>query len=84
MFCRLDSWNCVRRKLMERVKFYSNNDLSLYFYMDRMKNVMENIQSINHPNFLDILEFYNIKKFLKNGIYPKGFPEGKIKKYKVA
>lgn len=48
--------------------------------MDRMKNVMENIQSINHPNFLDILEFYNIKKFLKNGIYPKGFPEGKIKK----
>lgn len=62
---------------MERVKFYSNNDLSLYFYMDRMKNVMENIQSINHPNFLDILEFYNIKKFLKMVYTQKVFQKEK-------
>lgn len=45
---------------MERFKFYSINDASIDFYWGRIKKVMKNVESNDHPTFLDVLEFYNM------------------------
>ncbi|ABJ68030.1 MULTISPECIES: hypothetical protein [Pediococcus] len=65
---------------MERFKFYSINDASIDFYWGRIKKVMKNVESNDHPIFLDVLEFYNINKILKNDIYLSEFSKEQIKK----
>ncbi|KAF0468628.1 hypothetical protein [Pediococcus pentosaceus] len=65
---------------MERFKFYSINDASIDFYWGRIKKVMKNVESNDHPTFLDVLEFYNINKILKNDIYLSEFSKEQIKK----
>lgn len=70
----------MRGKSMERFKFYSINDASIDFYWGRIKKVMKNVESNDHPTFLDVLEFYNINKILKNDIYLSEFSKEQIKK----
>lgn len=54
----------------KRVKYYSNSDMSVGFYLDRLKDVIDAID--NNSNLTDIndaLELVNIVKFIDNGIY---------------
>ena len=68
---------------MNRIKYYSPSDLSINFYYDRLKEIIETCDDIEIRNILDILEEYNILKFIYNGIYPTALSNDQIKKAKI-
>lgn len=68
---------------MNRIKYYSPSDLSINFYYDRLKKIIETCDDIEIRNILDILEEYNILKFIYNGIYPTALSNDQIKKAKI-
>lgn len=55
---------------MERVKFYSLSDMSIDFHWGRLKELIESCEKSEADVFLDILEYYNVLKFINNKIYP--------------
>lgn len=65
---------------MERVKFYGLSDLSTPFHFDRIKNIIENSEKVEVANLLNILEIYNVLKFIKNEVYPSSLTEEDLKK----
>lgn len=67
---------------MERVKFYSSSDMSIGYHFDRLKELIESCEKLELNNFLDILESYNVLKFISNKIYPMNLPDKYIKEVK--
>lgn len=65
---------------MERVKFYGLSDLSTSSHFERIKNIIENSGEVEVDNLLDILEIYNVLKFLKYKVYPSSLTEEDVKK----
>ncbi|WP_099975170.1 hypothetical protein [Lactobacillus terrae] len=60
---------------MNRVKYYSNQDVSIGFYMDRISQIIKNANiNTEDNNVLDILEKFNVTKYLKNKLYPINVP----------
>lgn len=56
---------------MDRVQYYSNNDLAICYDIKTMERAMLNFNSNQkYENINDIIELYNIKKYIENGIYP--------------
>jgi hypothetical protein len=68
--------------MMERVKFYSSSDLSIGYHFDRLKKLIESIEKLELNNLLDVLEAYNILKFISNKIYPIDLSDKQIKEAK--
>lgn len=68
---------------MRRVKYYSLSDMSIGYHFDRLKNLIEACDEIELDNLLDILEAYNVLKFVKNSIYPTDLSDEQIKKVKT-
>jgi hypothetical protein len=68
---------------VDRVKFYSTNDLSYSYYLECSEKVI-----INHRNdkklecINDVIELYNIQKYFDNEIYLTRWKSNDIKKYK--
>lgn len=54
-----------------RVKYYSSSDMSIGFYMDRLKDVVSSDPPTSDSNINTILELVNIIKFIEDGIYDK-------------
>ncbi len=53
-----------------RVKFYSNSDMSIPFYLERLKAVVDSIDSSHKLSDInDALELVNITKFIDNKIF---------------
>ncbi|WP_339099677.1 hypothetical protein [Candidatus Enterococcus lemimoniae] len=67
---------------MERVKFYSSSDMSIGYHFDRLKELIESCEKLELNNFLDILEAYNVLKFISNNIYPIDLSDKQIKEAK--
>ncbi|EMF0395972.1 hypothetical protein JMQ84_002267, partial [Enterococcus hirae] len=67
---------------MERVKFYSLSDLSISYHIDRLKRIIEISEPLETDSLLDVLEFYNVLKFINNKVYPSFFSETNVKKAK--
>lgn len=65
-----------------RVKYYSKNDMSIGFYMERIEEILctfkieEKIVNIN-----EIIELYNIQQFFKNKIYLRYWTEEERNNY---
>lgn len=68
---------------MQRVKFYSSTDMSIGFYMSRMKEIIESIQLCEKYGLLDVLEFFNILKYLNHSIYPIEISDTQVKEAKA-
>ncbi|MCK9482280.1 MAG: hypothetical protein M0R38_11035 [Bacteroidia bacterium] len=62
-----------------RVKFYSASDLSLGTFLGRIEDVLNS--AIIPQNLNDIIELYNIQKFINNKIYSKNWDSTKIDNY---
>ncbi|HBC8019525.1 TPA: hypothetical protein KE303_000875 [Enterococcus faecalis] len=67
---------------MKRVKFYSSSDMSIGYHFDRLKELIESCGKLELNNFLDILEAYNVLKFISNKIYPIDLSDKHIKEAK--
>lgn len=65
---------------MERVKFYGLSDLSTSSHFERIKNIIETFGEVEVNNLLDVLEIYNVLKFLKHKVYPSSLTEEDVKK----
>ena len=67
---------------MNKVKFYSTNDMACGYYLKNSEKVIiefevgKGVQDIN-----DIIELYNIKKYFDNRIYLAEWTPDDIKRY---
>lgn len=61
----------------ERVRYYSNNDMSISFYLDRFKSVADSITSTTDTvgDINDALELFNIVQFIDNDLFHKEWTE---------
>lgn len=57
---------------MERVIFYSPNDWAGGYNLKKTEELLETYDENNNYNDInDLLEFYNINKYIENGVYLK-------------
>lgn len=72
----------VENSDLTRVKFYSVNDLSTGFFIDRVEEVVERFNSdIEIIDVNQIIELYNVQLFFKYKIYSRNWTDEKIKQY---
>lgn len=71
-------FSIFKGKIMDRVKFYSENDMSIGLYGNRLKTVIENIRADTSCSLLDVLELYNILKFFNHNIYLIGMSDSEL------
>ncbi|HHQ0756917.1 TPA: hypothetical protein ACSKM6_000654, partial [Listeria innocua] len=67
---------------MERIKFYSSSDISSGYHFKRLKELIESSEDIETNNLLDMLEVYNILKFMSKETYPVNLSDKQIKETK--
>lgn len=67
----------------KRVRYFSNTDMSIGFYLDRMKLVVDSVDNSNQVyDINDIFEFSNIIKFIDNGLFSTKWPDEYIDELK--
>ena len=64
-----------------RVVFYSTNDMSSWWNLERSQEILTNIDENKDYSINDFLEFYNIKKYFDNGIFLKKWNDIEKEKY---
>lgn len=68
---------------MERVKYYSKNDLGNGLQLLQTEKVLDRYQEgQSYSNINDVLELYNVKLFLDNGLSLCSWTEEQIANYK--
>ncbi|HCH34391.1 MAG: hypothetical protein UY35_C0001G0018 [Candidatus Saccharibacteria bacterium GW2011_GWC2_48_9] len=73
----------------KRVKYYSNNDMSISFYLERLKLIADSLDtSTELSNINDALELVNLTKFIDNNLFStewkSDYREELVSKAKVA
>ena len=69
---------------MERVIFYSPNDWAGGYNLKKTEELLETYDENNNYNDInDLLEFYNINKYIENGVYLKDWDTQYIKSIKL-
>lgn len=69
--------------MLERVKFFSINDLSINYYIKIVEEKLNNFaKNKKYQDIEDILELYNVKLFIENKIFLKTWEEYQIIEYK--
>lgn len=67
---------------MDRVKFYSTNDIMYGFYLRNSERLIKEYEAGKEPQSInDMIEIYNIKKYLDNKIYPSEWSSDTKKHY---
>lgn len=54
---------------LNRVNFYSKEDMAGYYDLSKREQVLRSDSKGNYTDINDVLGFYNIKKYLDNGVY---------------
>lgn len=68
--------------MRDRIKFFSVYDLSIGFYIDKLKEKLDLFNSnIEYNDINDILELMNIKCFVENNIFHKDWTNDQIQDY---
>jgi len=67
---------------LNRVEFYSKEDMAGGFQLKKGENILNNPTSSNYNDINDILELYNIKKYIDNELYLKGWSPKDITDFK--
>lgn len=68
---------------VERVHFYSEYDMSIYMYAERMEEVVKSYEDGKQPEDVnDYLEMFHIVQFVEHGKYPSYWNEKKIESIK--
>lgn len=68
--------------MRDRIKFFSVYDLSIGFYIDKLKEKLDLFNSnIEYNDINDILELMNIECFIENNIFHKDWTNDQIQDY---
>lgn len=69
---------------MERSKFYSRTDLSNGMHLIRAEKVLDNYrEGHDYENVNDVLELFNVKLLIDNGLELNGWTESQVADYKT-
>lgn len=67
---------------LNRVEFYSKEDLAGSSQLTKGEKILKNKTLPNYNDINDILELYNIKKYIDNDLYLKGWTQENITDFK--
>ncbi|WP_269225038.1 hypothetical protein [Flavobacterium eburneipallidum] len=67
---------------LNRVQFYSIEDMAGSHQLAKGENILRNEILSNYTDINDILELYNIKKYIDNELYLKGWTQEDIINFK--
>ena len=71
--------------MKNRIKYYSNSDLSTGWNLKKIEEVIENYDETKEDYEInDIIEFYNITQFLNNKLYLNNWDDAYVEKLKNA
>ena len=67
-----------------RVKYYSSQDLSCGYNLEKAEDILKNYdETLEYQNINDIIELYNIKKYIDNELYLKTWTTEEKEKYNM-
>ena len=56
--------------MSERITYFSNNDLSLWYYLPRVESILRNFENnVILSDINEVIELYHTTLFIDNGIY---------------
>jgi len=67
---------------LNKVVFYSKEDIAGGIQLKKGEDILRNSTKSNYTNINDILELYNIKKYIDNGMYLIGWTQDDITNFK--
>ena len=67
---------------LNRVEFYSKEDMAGGYQLAKGEHILRNSTQIDYTDINDILEIYNIKKYLDNDLYLKSWTQEDIINFK--
>ncbi len=67
---------------MKRVKFHSTRDLASSHYLSILEQNFESYKSNNNPSINDIIEFYNVQKYVEKDMFLLSWSQEFIKELK--
>ena len=67
---------------LNKVVFYSKEDMAGGIQLKKGEDILRNPSKSNYTNINDILELYNIKKYIDNGLYLIGWTQEDITNFK--
>ncbi len=67
---------------LNRVEFYSKEDMAGGYHLSKGEHILRNETKSIYEDINDVLELYNIKKYLDNGLYLKNWSQDDIKDFK--
>jgi hypothetical protein len=78
---KLQTENNMSSRKIERVVFYSKEDMSMSFNLIEAEKLLNHLSSEQNLTINDLLEFYNIKLYFDNGLFLPKWSESERKKY---
>ncbi|WP_343556019.1 hypothetical protein [Sphingobacterium sp.] len=73
----------MREHDLKRVKFYSKEDLAGSHQLSKGESILRNEIKTEYIDINDVLELYNIKKYIDNGLYLKSWSQDDIANFKL-
>ena len=67
---------------LNRVEFYSKEDMAGGHQLTKGEHILRNETQSNYTGINNVLELYNIKKYIDNELYLKGWTQEDIKDFK--
>lgn len=68
---------------LERIEFYSKEDISAVDHLQKGEHILRAGTKSNYTDINDILELYNLKKFIDNEMYLRGWTKDDIANFKL-
>ncbi len=72
----------MSKRDLRRVVFYSKEDMGSGYQLSNGEHILKSDTKTSYEDINDILELYNIKKFLDNNLYLKKWSEEEISEFK--
>lgn len=72
----------MRKSDLNRVIFYSEDDMTAGYQMSKCEHILKNNEEIITEDINNIIELYNIKKFIDKELYLKKWTQNDIKNFK--
>lgn len=64
----------------DRIKFFSQEDMSTAWHLERIDDSLQYLNSVVELSLNDIIEYYNISKFIDNNCFLPNWDDNKIQK----
>lgn len=69
--------------MSERITYFSNNDLSLWYYLPRVESILRNFENnVTLSDINEVIELYHTTLFIDNGIYAESWTELDVNEFK--